>query len=723
MRMSHTKLTHIYRVATVALFVVAFAVLPVAADTGWLQTAGGSYSFTDTANWQDGVVSGLFGDNLTSKITLTLAFDEDWTFGEGGLSFSHPGEVSFQLIGDGNDRKVTFAGDQTWTPATTKGSLAFGSGDADKRLVLDLGGEERTFDSSFPVYFNNPVANGDLVLTGTAGVFGFSNDARLDPDATLTVRKAPGDTQQPTLRIGDESNADAGRRVAGTLRLEAGTVNFYARKYGSGAEDSVGTLVLASSAKTEPTYHQGGYPILYFRSSNQKLTFRAGAVEREDGAMMDITGNNLGLLGNATAGNALKFLVNEGIETVGGKTGTTSCAVVPWARIAETGFAVYDSENGFRALNNDTERRTISEAFEGELDTDGENIYIAPGLSKVEFTGTRTVVNSLSTGYATVAQEVVATNGTLEVTSGAIMLDSNQRVYLRANVDFGSRRGYFTNRPGKYSEFYGSMAGSDGVTFGSIALGGKPSVYNNQGSLTIYATGTFTGDVTILGNIWLQSGTFLPHGERTGDTIIHGYLRLGNMNMTMNGLRGRGTIVMNNNYTSTLFVGDNDSDADFEGNIYRSNGTIALRKIGTGTQRIGGTISINGAVSADAGTLMLDGPVSCSAVSVASGAAIGGSGSIATTLTFADGAKLSIAVTDDEASCLTVTGAVTGGPVTVDANVKSGKWKTTQCVLKSDAEITATFVRGGGIGALELRNNGTELWVTPKTSGLIIFIR
>jgi hypothetical protein len=34
-----------------------------------------------------------------------------------------------------------------------------------------------------------------------------------------------------------------------------------------------------------------------------------------------------------------------------------------------------------------------------------------------------------------------------------------------------------------------------------------------------------------------------------------------------------------------------------------------------------------------------------------------------------------------------------------------------------------TFVKGAGIAALELRNNGTELWATPKTSGLAVFIR
>ena len=110
-------------------------------------------------------------------------------------------------------------------------------------------------------------------------------------------------------------------------------------------------------------------------------------------------------------------------------------------------------------------------------------------------------------------------------------------------------------------------------------------------------------------------------------------------------------------------------------------------------------------------------------MNVAAGAAIGGNGSIATTLTFADGAKFDVDVADDVTSCLNVTGVVTGGPVTINANVTSGKWRTAQCVLKSDVAITATFVRGTGVGALELRNNGTELWATPKTSGLAVFIR
>ena len=703
---------------------------PACLCAGWLPTTAGTYSFADPDNWQDGIVSGLFGDNLTSMVTLNLTFDRDWTFGENGLSFEHPGEVTFILRGDGTDRTATFASDMAWAPPATKGGLVFGSVTDGQHLNIDLGGGTRTLSSTFPVSFYNTITNGDLVLEGTANPFGFYGASALAGTGAITLRKSAGNTAMPILRIGEENSSDGGRRVASTLRLEAGTVQFYARKNGSGAEDSFGTVQLASSPKTAPGDYQGGYPVFSFRSSSKPLTVRVGTFDRVHDTLLDISANNYTLLGSAEAANAVLLLVNDGVETVGGSAGTTSCAIVPWARIAETGFAVYDAANGFRALSADTERRTISEAFEGELETEGENVYIAPDISKVEFTGQRTVVNSLATGYATVAQEVVATNGTLVVASGAIMLDSNQRVYLRANLDFGGRRGYFTNRPGKYSELHGSMAGSAGITFGSIPLVDKnkqpvPATYPGQGSLSVYSTGTFTGDVSIVGNVWLQSDSFLPSGNRKGDTIVDGNLRIGNAPaFTMNGLRGRGTITLNNSYNSSIVIGDNDADADFEGNINRTSGTLAFRKIGEGTQRIGGSITLNSTLSVENGTLLLDGEVTGTSPSVAASAAIGGSGGITNNVTFADGAKLAVTVVDSVVSCLTVAGTVSGGPVTVDAKIKSGKWRTAQCILTSGTSMgEMTFVKGAGIAALELRNNDTELWATPKTSAFCIIIR
>jgi hypothetical protein len=124
------------------------------------------------------------------------------------------------------------------------------------------------------------------------------------------------------------------------------------------------------------------------------------------------------------------------------------------------------------------------------------------------------------------------------------------------------------------------------------------------------------------------------------------------------------------------------------------------------------------------GTFVLHGTVTQGAVNVAAGAALGGSGGITNNVAFADGAKLSVTIADDVASCLTVAGTVSGGPVTVNANVRSGKWRTAQRILTSRTSMgEMTFVKGAAVGALELRNNGTELWASPKVPGFTIVFR
>jgi hypothetical protein len=190
------------------------------------------------------------------------------------------------------------------------------------------------------------------------------------------------------------------------------------------------------------------------------------------------------------------------------------------------------------------------------------------------------------------------------------------------------------------------------------------------------------------------SSDFLPHGSRSGDTIVNGCLSFDTI--ALNGLYGTGAV-----RGTTLTVGEDGSDSVFAG-----------------------TATLTSALNITNGTFVLDGTVTQGAVNVAAGAALGGSGGITNDVTFADGAKLAVTVADGVASCLTVAGTVSGGSVTVDAKVKSGKWKTAQRVLTSGTSMDEmTFVKGAGVGSLELRNNGTELWATPKTSAFCIVIR
>ena len=203
----------------------------------------------------------------------------------------------------------------------------------------------------------------------------------------------------------------------------------------------------------------------------------------------------------------------------------------------------------------------------------------------------------------------------------------------------------------------------------------------------------YTGDTYVQCVVEVGSNDFIPHGTRSGDTIVNGCLSFGTI--TINGLYGTGSV-----RGTALTVGEDGSDSRFAGNAYL---TSALNVAG--------------------GKVVLDGSVTQGAVNVAAGAALGGSGGISNSVAFAEGAKLAVEVTDGVASCLTVAGAVTGGPVTVDAAVSGTKWTNPACVLKSETVITATFVKGAGVGPLELRNGRTELWAapTPSNGTVIVF--
>ena len=49
-------------------------------NIGWIGASGGSYS--DTANWYNGVINGVFGTNYTSKLTLNVLCGNGFDFGK-----------------------------------------------------------------------------------------------------------------------------------------------------------------------------------------------------------------------------------------------------------------------------------------------------------------------------------------------------------------------------------------------------------------------------------------------------------------------------------------------------------------------------------------------------------------------------------------------------------------------------------------------------------------
>ena len=102
----------------------------------------------------------------------------------------------------------------------------------------------------------------------------------------------------------------------------------------------------------------------------------------------------------------------------------------------------------------------------------------------------------------------------------------------------------------------------------------------------------------------------------------------------------------------TVYVGYLNKNSTFGGNISRDgNFSYSLVKVGTGAWTVDGNVDILGTLTAQEGTLILNGTVS-SAVAVGANGTLGGSGTISGTVSGTSGAKLAFT----ESDALTFTG-------------------------------------------------------------------
>ena len=698
----------------IALIAATIAIASARADiaTGWLQTTKGAYDFLDAANWANGEINGVFSADWTSGTggDNDLYLGSDWTG-----SFRIFGSIAGRTLirASNGPHTVTLNDDLYLLPASMGADFVFGNGYEDKKkLNFDLGGMTRTvfMNGTSRWIFSDRMTNGDLVFDG-AGAFTFRTGGGSDGSIVLS----PNMLLQTAFTSSDKNDIDAVR--AANLTLNRSNVRFY-ETYVNVTDRITGKLrVLAD----EPSCS-----ILYPRAAaaGKTETVLIGSLDMEPGSSLLVRGAKLG--------GDVKVLFDTAPETVGGIVPQLIGAKTDSDTAGQNGsydqsFVSYDAENGLVPLDLATD---YADTISAETPV---NLYVAYGTTNC-LSGPATV-NSIYLGgadsgdqFAAIMPAEGANDATLTVESGMVLIGYGRNAgnykypTIGVDLDFGKRRGMVFSPGGKRSQIDGAIKGSKGVTFTTpYATTETPTVGLVFGGKA--GSSTYTGDTYVQNGINVGATGLLPHGERTGDVYVNGILYADNF--TLNGLNGKGTVGRSSTGTKHMSIGDNNANGDFSGTFSVTDNASTLTKIGTGTQRFGGTVTLasNGALNVNAGAVVIDGSVTQGAVNVAAGAAIGGSGGITNNLVFAAGAKLAVTVVDGVATCLAVAGEVSGGPVTVNANVTGSKWRDAQCILRSDAEITATFVRGEDIGALEKRNEGRELWASPKRLGFAIIFR
>lgn len=686
MKTTHWKFT----IAMAAVAAISGAGMAFA-GTGWTQTDGGSQQFLDPANWDGGDINGVFPAEWAPTADISLRLTNDWT---GTLTFLGSIAKKTTFFGRSDDdrkaqkRTITLDEDLVLRPTGSTGQLIFDSENA--TVNIDLGGENRQFLCYSPstadkFRFGGQIVNGNLVLGGNGAGMTLVGNAVIGGDVEVRPNT--------TLAVNWVKTTDAVRH---TEDLELHRATFAVSAYQRNNIFETGTLRVSGA-------DAAGVSLVTINPGSYVATLRADSLDMADGGTLAVMASNLGAETEATTAARLLFAEAPSLAGNAGEAGTPGVAVLPGVVLGAahnalpTGtingsenynglfLATYDPELGVRRLS---DAETATEVSENEA----VNLVVNTG-SPLELDGDAEVnsLQLLATHYRNAVPEISG-EGTLAVKSGMVLMTVPKNgANLNVAVDFGAVQGrFFSVGPfGEQAKILKPVHGTGGVIFSKgMAMSFDTTVVASSScrGFAVSSAADYTGDTYVQCMVETGSNDFLPHGTRSGNTIVNGCLSFGTI--ALNGLYGVGAV-----RGTTLTVGEDGSNSDFDGSAYL---TSALNIAG--------------------GTFRLDGSVAQGAVNVAAGAAIGGSGEIQSSLAFAGGAKLAAEVVDGAAECLTVVGAVTGGPVTVDAAISGAKWTQPVCVLRSETQITATFVKGADVGSLELRSNGTELWASPPAN-------
>ncbi len=704
------------RLTAATLVTLTLSVTTQRTQAGWLPTGGGDYYYTNTANWADGVIDNAYNAAFSGKATQNLLFDAPFDF-TNGLSFTHPGEITTVFRGQGGNVTARLLGDIDVHKSAngSKGSVTFGSNTDGQHLDIDLGGATRTIhNANLDVYLRNTFFNGDLriqngnwaYLAGTGGI----------PAGVLEI------TPTSTLVFDSGTRNDTGATRAESVRLTRSTLFARGNPGADSTETIAGPIVVDGS--------EGGCSFISLSGGNSHTELlTATAIEREPWAPVSISGATLGATNGA--GAVARFLLASPPALVGGggAAGSTDISIVPGMvgsakyRGGDHGdysltFLTYDAQTGFRPLELETEF-VQEDAFPiGQTTT--ANVRVAYGAT-VDISEETTINSLLVQGRdAKGTNTYVNGTGPLHITSGQVIIGyhRNSSPYVNVPIDFGTATGFVEYPQNKNSYMNGAISGTGGVVFY------QASMTTTGGALTLGggSSHTWTGDTYILSQFAADANA-LPGRDRLGDLYVHGMLEVDEG--TYNGLNGCGIIRRRSSGGGTLSFGDNDADGDFTGTFTQNKGKFTIRKIGAGTQRLAcsSMVGING-LQANAGTLILDGTLSESSVTVANGAAFGGDGEVAAGgVSFADGSVFAVRIADGVAPCLEVAGEVTGSASVEVSATGRVRDNFSACILRSDSAISATFACATKEYLLELREEGKELWLSKKPIATFILLQ
>jgi autotransporter-associated beta strand protein len=548
-----------------------------------------------------------------------------------GSNSSYPytisGAGSLVLVGSGT---VSLSGTNTYTGGTTvsAGNLVLGS------------------TASIP-------ATGKILIQsgGAVNVSGAYSTVTAWLNAGVIAPASAG-----ALALTGNSNENINLAVAGGgtyTNISLGSV---------GADSYSGTLTPAGN-----TYCLGGGGGTLVMANNAALvdsTFARGLV---------INGN-VTLSGSNSYGGGTTL--NAGTLNIAGDTSLGAVPASPATNVTFAGNATLQA--GASSVTLAASRNlVINPSVTATLDSNGKNMTVADviggsgGLAIVGG-GVLTLSNS-----STVSGGVQINGGTLDLAHPLAVQNSTVNLSPSGALNFAA---------GITSPTLGGLAGAGNLVLATVASQSVTLNVGNNGQSTTYSgnlsggggltqTGpgilTLTGSNTYTGSTAVKAGTL----QATSTASLPGYATAGKISVSNGGMlavSAGGSGWTSANIASLLssngsgFASGSALGIDTTpGNLsYASNiaGSMGVTKLGANTLTLSGSDTYTGPTSINAGSLIVDGSLAKTAITVGGGATLGGTGSIGGSVTAAGGSSPStwgtISLVDGAPATLTLSDAI-----------------------------------------------------------------
>ncbi len=492
-------------------------------------------------------------------------------------------------------------------------------------------------------------------IASVIGLTGNSNTITVDANSTLNI----------TARVKNSDWFGNGSTPGGFIKAGVGTLTLTgANSYSRLTDIVAGILVAAHSTALGPGGHNGD-TMTYIRDG-ATLALQGGVSLDEH---FHVWGSGVGGLGAVRSISGNNALINAPGGAAGYCLRSNTTVGVDADTLTISGF--YENGDSFSLTKVGAGTLVLSAAstYTGGTSIEGGTLVVgAGGVARGAVTlaagATLATTAASSTGLAALYYNNASIDQASIATLPALLSHFGANTPTPTLVNTESSMNFANNGSGfpapynsgalNFEAFYSgklNIASPGTYTFNTSSDDGSMLFIDGQ---AVVANNAFQPVTTQSGSIALSAGmhdiviAFNQGGGGYGmnaqmsgpDNTTMVDINTANANITpdlvVGSLAGEGNVTLT---TGNLITGLDNSSATFAGAI---SGSGSVMKFGSGMQILSGTNTYSGATSIQAGTLRIDGDSSgaSGALTVESGAFLGGSGSYGGSITLSDGAAL-----------------------------------------------------------------------------------